>query len=268
MQDKHLDIINSTISTNSYGDILVLEYIGKEKEHMYKIKFINTGNEEIVSKSSIKRHSCVDNELKEQKKKENKVKKIQSRKDCNVYKDQQIIYTNRDTYKVLALDQSTTGCAYSIFIKDKLIKYGKIDTKKIDNTLQRIIHIRDYIQELIKKENIDIMVIEDIYMYYNVETFKTLAKLFGTLEVLAYENKIIFLSQIAYHWKKGVGLNLSKYKTDSKRREYQKEHSIQLANELFALDLKDDDISDSILIGYHTVKNCIKKKEYEDNIWS
>lgn len=264
------DIINNIIDTNNYGQIKILEYIGKEeKEYIYKIQFLNTNNIQLAKRSSIKRHSCVDDKLREDNNKLRKNKEIDNRKKLNIFKNQEYIHTNKNLFKILSLDQSTTGCAYSIFIDDQLIKFGKIDTSKCCHHIEKIIKIKNTITEIIKNENIDLLVLEDIYMAYNVDVFKTLAILLGTLEIVAYENNIKCLIQTPYNWKKGIGLNLGKHTSASKKREYQKNQSIQLANKLFYLDLKDDDISDSILIGYHTVKNCIvkEKETFEQDNW-
>lgn len=262
------DIINKQIHTNSYGDIIVLKYIGKEeKDYMYEVEFIESKNKEIVTRSSIKRNSCVDTKKKKENHKNNMNKKIEYRKKLNNSKEQQLIYTNKKLIKTLALDQSTTGTAYAIYIDKQLIKYGKIDTHTCSDSILKIIKIRNEIQKIITEEKIDIMAIEDIYMAYNVNTFKTLAILYGVLEILAIDNNLLFISQVPYQWKQGVGIALTKLQGKN-RREKQKQTSKELANLKFGLELKDDDISDAILIGYHTVTNCIKQPSYIDGIWS
>lgn len=262
------DIINNIITTNKYGDIIVVEYVEKnDKDYIYKIKFLNTHNEQLVTRSSIKRKSCVDEKLKEINKKNKKTEKINSRMKLNIFKNQEFIEIDKENFKTLSLDQSTSGCAYSIFIDNQMIKYGKINTSNIENSILKIIKIKKEICDIIKNENIDLIVLEDIYMGYNVETFKTLSILLGTLEILAYENNIKCLVQTPYNWKKGVNLNLSKFSKNEKRREYQKKASVNLANKIFYLNLDDDDISDSLLIGYYTVNNCLKRKKFIDNNW-
>lgn len=264
------DIVNTIVKTNKYGNIKILDFVEKnDKDYIYKVLFIDTNNEQLVTRSSIKRNSCVDEKLKLENKKNNKKNKINNRLKLNIFKNQEYININKNNFKTLALDQSTTGCAYSIFIDKQMIKYGKINTSNIDNSILKIIKIRDEVNNLIKQESIDLIVLEDIYMGYNVETFKTLAILLGSLEILAYENNIKCLLQTAYNWKKGVNLNLSKHDKNSKRREYQKNASINLANKLFYLELTDDDIADSLLIGYHTVNNCLiySKIDFINNNW-
>lgn len=260
------DIINSIITTNNYGDILITKYCGKEKEHMYEIEFLDTHNKQVVSRSSIKRKSCVDNKKKKDDHKMNMNKKISNRKKLNDNKEQQVIYTDNELLRVLALDQSTTGTAYAIYIGTQLIKFGKIDTSDLDDVILKIIKIRNEIQNIIIEENIDLLVIEDIYMAYNVHTYKTLAILYGTLEILSIDNNILFLSQVPYQWKQGVGIALTKLQGKNKR-EVQKQTSKNIANLKFGLNLEDDDISDAILIGFHTVSNCIKKPNYSKDIW-
>lgn len=263
------DLLNKEFPTNKYGIIKVLDFIEKtEKDYIYKVLFKDTNNIQDVTRASIKRGSCVDDEYKKQQKKEKSKQKTKQRLKMNEFKEQQYVTVEKNNFKTLSLDQSTTGCAYSIFIDNQMISFGKVDTKQYDDPILKIIKIRDIINEIIKKENIDLLVIEDIYIGYNANTYKTLAILYGVLEILAYENDIIFISQTAYQWKKGVGLNLSKLKGMSNRRDYQKRHSIELANKIFHLDLEDDDISDSLLIGYHTVNNCFKKSIIKFDTWA
>lgn len=262
------DIVNTIVSTNSYGNIQILSYQGKnDKDHLYEIVFLDTNNKQVVTRNSIKRQSCVDEKQKKLNHKAVTTKKINNRKKLNSSQEQQYIYTDKTNLKTLALDQSTTGTAYSIYINKQLISFGKVDTSDLSDSILKIIKIRNEIQKIIEKEKIDILAIEDIYMAYNVHTFKTLAILYGMLEILAIDNNIMFISQVPYQWKKGVGIALTKLKGSDKRNA-QKETSKDISNRKFGLNLNDDDISDAILIGYHTVTNCIKKSLYTEGQWS
>lgn len=268
-ENKMLDIIGEIIETNSYGKIEILEYIGKtDKDHIYNIKFINTGNTKNETRSSIKRKSCIDELEKERIRKEKKDKEIEERRKLNAIKGKEVVYSNKKYNKILALDQSTTGCAYSIFVNKQLIKFGKIDTTKLSCSTEKIIKIRNEVQKMILEENVDILAIEDIYMHKNVEVFKTLAILYGTLQIIAFENNISFLSLVAYQWKSAMGIDFGYHNDYKKKRDYQKKSSVKRVNEIYALELKDDDICDSILIGLHTVVNCIKYDSYEEDTWS
>lgn len=90
--------------------------------------------------------------------------------------------------KVLSLDQSLTTTGYSVgFLKDnklEISEIGKICTskKKDGEEIVRRGIIADSISNIIKKNNIKIVLMEDIYGSKNVKTLITLARLSGRIE--------------------------------------------------------------------------------------
>ena len=86
--------------------------------------------------------------------------------------------------KILSLDQSTAKTGYSIFIDSELKSYGMIrPSKKLSNDNKISMLIR--LSEFIKKENPDLILIEDVYMKkgprFNVHTHKILSNMQGMI---------------------------------------------------------------------------------------
>lgn len=244
-------IVGDRVDSNTYGEFTVLLYIGKpQKEHMYKIKFTDTGNEYTVSRSSIMRRSCVDKKKKLANKKENAKKKIAYRKRLNTIKGREDIEFDGKNCRILSLDQSLNGTAFCYGIDTQMIKYGTIETVKTDSYVEKIIQVRDKVSEMIDVGKIDVIAIEGIYFGGNVEVFKKLSALYVVLQILAFEKGVKFVSAVAYEWKKHTGCMYGK-------RNSQKKKSIQRVNEIYGLDISDDDISDSILIFKYVSEKCI-----------
>ena len=82
--------------------------------------------------------------------------------------------------KILALDQATRISGYAIFEDKKLIHYGKIVTEDSDIGI-RLNKIRNEVKNLIQQYEITEVVIEDIQLQENVQTFKALAEVFGVI---------------------------------------------------------------------------------------
>jgi Holliday junction resolvasome RuvABC endonuclease subunit len=257
-------IVGDVIQSNKWGNFIVLEYIGKiDKKHKYKVKFESTNNIVVADRASIKRKSVVDKEAQKTIRDKKKEKKYNERKRLNMVKGKEIIRISKNMVKTLSLDQSLNGCAFSYFIDSQLIHHGKIDTSHLSHYIDKIVYIRDTVSKLIAKHKIDILVIEDVYMFKNVEVYRKLSLLHGTLQILAYEKGIYFVTPVAYEWKNGVGIRIGKTK-----RSYQKLKSVEIVNKVFALNIDDDDIADAICIGYYVIKECVKKEiTFIENNW-
>ena len=86
--------------------------------------------------------------------------------------------------KLLALDQSSRITGYAVFENAKLIHYGKFSVDD-DDIGVRLLKIRQNVHNLIEKYDINELVFEDIQLQNNVQnnvqTFKTLAEVFGVI---------------------------------------------------------------------------------------
>lgn len=90
---------------------------------------------------------------------------------------------------ILALDQSTTATGWSLFKNEKLIDYGVF--KPSGDKHKRINDMRSWLEHKVEEIALDasldlVLVLEDIQMQRNVETFKVLAQLQGVLINLGY----------------------------------------------------------------------------------
>ena len=151
--------------------------------------------------------------------------------------------------KLLALDQASRITGYAVFDGDKLIDYGKITAN--DNDIgQRLVFIRDEVNKLINYHNIDEIVLEDIQLQNNVvnnvQTFKTLAEVFGVLYELATERKIKNSAVLASSWKSTLGIKGAK-------RADQKKNAQQYVLNTYGKKVSQDE-SDAICIGTHIMK--------------
>ena len=262
------ELLEKQFTSNNYGDFTVLEYLGKETDYVYKIVFIETGNEEIVTRKSIIALSCVDKKKKEQTALANKKKKqqeeINRRKHMNKFKGKEVYEClDKTKIKMLSLDQSSNYTGYSIFTGGKLEYYGLIDLKTNNYSyLEKAITVESIILDLIEKYNIDLIVMEDIYLGMNLEVYKVLCTIQSHLMISLIKNKKDYIIVSAPQWKSFQGITIK-----SRDRETQKKLSVSLAKSKFQADCETDDVADSILIGDYAYNECVKTKANPSNAW-
>jgi Holliday junction resolvasome RuvABC endonuclease subunit len=87
------------------------------------------------------------------------------------------------TILTLDLSMSSTGWCVGNLVKFNIIDYGKLTTQKKDfeNEDDRIIYICNYIEDIIKKYNIELVIIEDQYTARNSKTILLLRKALGAV---------------------------------------------------------------------------------------
>lgn len=151
---------------------------------------------------------------------------------------------------ILALDQSTTNTGFALFENGKLIDYGVY--RIADGTLEeRIEGMRHWLEKKIAElklrpdTNIKI-VLEDIQMQQNVETYKALAHLQGVLINTLLRNKVDFSIYYASEWKATCGIT-------GKTRTEQKRNAQQLVLDKFGKKVIQD-TCDAICLGLHELK--------------
>ena len=150
--------------------------------------------------------------------------------------------------KLLALDQSSHITGYAVFENAKLVHYGKFSVND-DDVGERLVKIRNNVQDLIKKYEIDELVFEDIQMQTNiqnnVDTFKKLAEVFGVIYELATELNIPNSAVLASSWK-------STLKVRGKDRPEQKRNAQVVIEKVFDIKPTQDEC-DAICIGLHHI---------------
>ena len=169
-------------------------------------------------------------------------------------------------HKLLALDQAsrTTGWAY--FEDSELKQFGKF-TADQEDIGERLFYIKNQVNNLISKYEIDELVFEDIQFQKsvngvsvpeNVKTFKALAMVFGIVYELAVELKLPRTAVLASVWKSKLGIK-------GTRRPDQKKDAQRFVQETYNKKCSQDE-ADAICIGTYIVNNNIKIEE--DHDWS
>lgn len=152
---------------------------------------------------------------------------------------------------ILALDQSTRCSGYAIFNNDQLINSGTFTL--IDDDLGiRLVKFREKIISLIKDNNIDEVVFEDIQLQSNsgknmgVTVYKALAEVFGVLTELLTELGIQYEVIPAVTWKSLLNIK-------GKARPEQKKNAQSFVATTYAKKVSQDE-SDAICIGTAYIK--------------
>ena len=263
------ELVNTKHISNSFGEFTVLECIGKIKtQYCYNIQFTTTGNIEITTRKSILDKTCVDKKEKEKIIKANKAKRTQEefarRKKMNQFKGKASFQcTNPNDLMVLALDQSTRHTGYSVWKGRKLISYGVIDLETNDYSyLEKALTIESVLCDIIKEHKIELVVMEDIYLGFNLEVFKVLNTLQSHLMLTFIKMKLPYIIVSAIQWKSFANITVG-----SKTRELQKKAGLIIVRNKYGITDISDDISDSILIGEYAISECVKPMPTQTSIW-
>lgn len=148
---------------------------------------------------------------------------------------------------ILALDQATRVSGYAIFNKNgTLLKYGKIVMADSDDIGKRLTKIRQKVEQLIIEEDIDEVVMEDIQLQENVQTFKALAEVFGVLYELFVSQGMPVEAVLASSWKSTLGIK-------GKDRAAQKRNAQQWVIDTYGMKPTQDEC-DAICIGEHYLR--------------
>ena len=110
---------------------------------------------------------------------------------------------------LLSLDASISSTGYAIFDEDKLIKYGKIVTKKDKFKTEdlRLNFICDEIEQLIIEYEIDEIICEDQFTSINSKTILILRKLIGSVMRTANRFDINVHYYLPNQWRKILNIN-------------------------------------------------------------
>ena len=237
---NNLDMIG-TFYTSQDGFKFVVESINDSTAN---IRFLNSGTTKQASITTIKSG------------------KVSSKITKSVQKKGLVLNTGFETVKsdtskakikgiglrLLCLDASTECTGISIYEGSKLIYADKISTDTTSGKFRKIRIMCDRIEQVIDEYKINHILLEDIYMGKSVSSFLALANLQGALADLFKRKNVNFTLIYASEWK-GYFSILTK-------REIGKIKSIQLCQEITGR-IFQEDIAESILIGYYAIKNLI-----------
>lgn len=153
---------------------------------------------------------------------------------------------------ILFLDLSTKSTGYSISQDKKFITYGCITSASKD-VIERIIKMRDQVKQLIKKYEIDKIILEEVRLdEINSHTFKILMWLQAAIIIAAYETyskiEYEFLAasewRAALHMKQGAGI----------KRQYLKMQDIKYVQNKYQIKVNDDEADAICLMDAYYVK--------------
>ena len=164
---------------------------------------------------------------------------------------------------VLSLDQSTTATGWALFEEGKLKDFGVY--KPSGDRNQRIEETRKWlkskIEELFAKEPIELtLVLEDIQMQGNVETFKSLAHLQGVLINLGFQKKQEkeLVDSVEYYssaWKSTCNIK-------GRKRKEQKENAQKHVLDTYGI-AAPEDVCDAICLGEHHLHKINSELNFE-----
>lgn len=150
---------------------------------------------------------------------------------------------------ILSLDQASKTTGWAVFNDDKLIDFGHFTFEHSDIG-QRLVAIRNKIEELINTYAPDYVIFEDIQQQNNVannvQTFKVLAQVYGVISELLTELHISHSSILSTTWKSTLGIK-------GKNRAEQKRNAQQYVIDIYNVKPTQDE-SDAICIGTHYTK--------------
>ncbi len=187
--------------------------------------------------------------------------KLRTKRECpickaNKFKDVKpiIIEKNKNANRILALDQASHICGYSIYDDGKLITYGIFEAKT-QNEDTRIHEVKEWLISMIDNYQPDIIGIEGIQYQqsFGVTTFQVLARLQGVLIEQCLDQKIPYEICPTNTWRAYCGVK-GRTRSDKKM-------SMQtLVKQWFDISVSDD-CADAIGIGKYVAERHQKKTE-------
>lgn len=153
--------------------------------------------------------------------------------------------------RILALDLSTKSSGYAIGIEKKLSDHGCVQSSSTD-VVKRILIMRDRARELIKENNINHIILEEVRTdYKNAHTYKMLTWLQSAIVIAAYEidPKIEIQYIQPSSWRSKIGIHTGR----GVKRDELKKADIQYVKDKYGIDVNDDEadaigILDSVLV--------------------
>ena len=165
--------------------------------------------------------------------------------------------------KILSIDQSLNCSGYCIYDTDNnnLIKHGFYKPKCVKSVKKNAKIFNKYVKsveklyknciffnEIIKEENINLVLLEDVQSQLSISTFKSLSMLLGALVETVKENNCEYVIIPPVTWRKVLNT-----KKGMKRKEL-KQLSKQYVLDNFGLDVNDD-VADSIVMVCYFIEN-------------
>jgi Holliday junction resolvasome RuvABC endonuclease subunit len=184
---------------------------------------------------------------------------------------------------ILAIDASTNSMAFSVFRERQLIKFGKVHFYG-NHVYERTGDATKKVSAFLKDYDIDAIVIESAIYTNSQNTAITLSLVQGAIlgaSQMYHRAPIVSCSPVS--WQSWIGNGRLKkeeklaikdlYGPDksysfykSKEREFRKARTIKKVNIEFSLEVDDDDVADSIAIGWYASENWHKLVDQPHNL--
>ena len=146
--------------------------------------------------------------------------------------------------RVLSMDQSTRITGWSLFQDSKYVKSGVIDLHKIKNTDERSKQMGLELCKIIKNNQPDEIIIEEVAMQSNADTLKKLARIQGMAIGFATAHNIPTHILEPTKWRSAL-----KFSQGPKvKREELKQQSRDFVKNILGLDIKSEDENEAIAI--------------------
>lgn len=152
--------------------------------------------------------------------------------------------------KTLVLDQATK-CGWAIYDNNELIKYGTEDFSDNDFWVDTVKYLKRWFIYMIKKHQIEFVMLEDTTQQANPQVYKDLSKLLGVLENALAEKDMFWIVVTPGEWRKTCGIK-------GRKRKEQKANTIKFVKNTYGIEV-DEDTADAIAIGYHGIKSVIPR---------
>ena len=168
--------------------------------------------------------------------------------------------------RLLSLDLSISSTGYSVYEvieknRFEILTYGRIPTNKIDFLFngeycedKRTNHIGDVVNTIIQEYQIDKIVIENTFVGGNNSISMSLKKLVGVVSRVCYLHGIVPIYMLASQWRKILNIKGKKNEKKILTYEYVKENIIDIGELKSTGKDKNEDIYDSLAIGYAYLK--------------
>lgn len=163
--------------------------------------------------------------------------------------------TDKNAFRVIALDAATGTTGYSIYDDKTLVAYGTFNTHG-EEPAARINQVKHWLDKICCKCKPDAVGIEGIQYQTNVKMFQTLANLQGVIQDYLYENRDKYKYKFANSssWRSYLGIN----KGD--KRETAKQQAQSYVKLMYGINATQDE-ADAICMGKYFANHFNVKKE-------
>lgn len=156
--------------------------------------------------------------------------------------------------KIIGLDQSTKRSAYSVFVGNKLRRFGVFVANEDEhNPYERMKQMHGELHKLIAKEKPDAVVIEGIQFQRNQHAYGILANMQGVVFAILYAQNIPFFIVEPSKWRINVGIK------STSKREILKADAIKVASAKYGICASEDE-SEAALIGQWLIDMIASKQ--------